>query len=225
MTISVAFVDGHPVMLDGLVCLCSSKTNLKVVGQGGTAFDALQIAEDLRPDVIVFDLDMPGDPVATVELLGRRHPSVRIVAFTAAPKVDAAVQVLKFGAAGYVLKGGRTSELFEAISAAGAGETFITPSFASKVIMAIRADDVSRKAGIDARLSYRETQIVQHLMRGSRNREIAISLNISEKTVKHYMSLLMQKLAVRNRVEVVLAAQKLNMLSDQSFDGASKRLN
>ncbi|MCB5204353.1 response regulator transcription factor [Neorhizobium sp. T786] len=225
MAISVAFVDDHPILLDGLVSLCSNKSDLNVVGQGSSAFDILRIAEDLRPDVMVVDLSMPGDPVASIETLTQKHPAVRVVVFTAAPSIETAVQMLKFGVSGYVLKGGQASELFEAIRAASAGETFITPCFASKVIMAVRKDDVSNKAGMDARLSYRELQIVRLLMRGSRNREIATSLNISEKTVKHYMSLLMQKLAVRNRVEVVLAAQKMNMLADRFSDAGSKRLN
>ena len=205
MKVSLAFFDDHPILLEGLVGIYSGKEEFAVVAQGGTALDALRIAEDLKPNVIVTD--------------------IRIVVFTAASSIDMAVQALKIGVSGYVLKGSQASELYQAIKAASAGETFITPCFASKVIMALKSDEARKAAGVDARLSYREVQIVRHLMRGSTNKEIASGLSISEKTVKHYMSVLMQKLAVRNRLEVVLAAQKLTLLPERADDGGRQQLN
>ena len=89
------------------------------------------------------------------------------------------------------------------------GETFITPSFATKVIVALRDASLRKLAARAIKLSIREDQIVKLLLRGRTNKEIANQLNISEKTVKHYMTLLMQKLNVRNRLEVIIAAQKL----------------
>ena len=96
------------------------------------------------------------------------------------------------------------------------GETFISQSFASKVIMALRNESMRRIAAQAIKLSIREEQVVKLLLRGRTNKEIATGLGITEKTVKHYMTVLMQKLQVRNRLEVVIAAQKL------ASDGSQK---
>ena len=115
---------------------------------------------------------------------------------------------LDAGASGYVLKGSSTTELVNAISSVQCGETYITQNFASRVITGLRDASLRRRAAEAVMLSIREQQIVRLLMSGKTNKEIAIAIKISEKTVKHYMTALMQKLQVRNRLEVVIAAQK-----------------
>ena len=110
---------------------------------------------------------------------------------------------------GYVLKGSSAQELIQAIEAVRHGETYITQSFASQVIAALRNASLRRVAAEAVRFSIREDQIVRLLLRGKTNKEIAIALKISEKTVKNYMTILMQKLNARNRLEVVIAAQAL----------------
>lgn len=214
MSVSVAFVDDHPVLLDGLVSLYSSKENLTIVGKGYNAVDAIKISEELRPDVIVVDLSMPGDSMAAIEVITRTMPKTKVVIFTATSSIETAIKALNCGVSGYVLKGSTASDLYEAIIAAHNEETYVTPGFATKVIMSMKAAEMRQKAMQTKRLSVREEQIVYHLMRGLTNREIAQSLDISEKTVKHYMTILMQKLDVRNRVEAVLAAQKINTPRD-----------
>jgi DNA-binding NarL/FixJ family response regulator len=136
-------------------------------------------------------------------------PSTKVVAFTAATGVDPAIRALDSGASGYVLKGSSSRELIEAITAADSGETYITQHFASRVITALRDTSLRRRAAEAVKLSIREQQIVRLLLQGKTNKEIARTILVSEKTVKHYMTLLMQKLQVRNRLEVVIAAQKL----------------
>ncbi|WP_246737925.1 MULTISPECIES: response regulator [Rhizobium] len=210
LVISVAFVDDHPILLEGLVSLYSNRADLSIVGRGENAVDALQLVDELCPDVIVLDLSMPGDPLAVIEIIAQRYQRTRIIVFTASSSIETAIQVLGLGVSGYVLKGSTASDLHEAIKTVHAGNTFMTPGFATKVIMSMKTDSLRRKAQTSARLSAREEQIIAYLMRGSTNREIAASLDISEKTVKHYMTVLMQKLDARNRLEVVLAAQKLD---------------
>ena len=138
----------------------------------------------------------------------RLSPSTKIVAFTASTGVDSAIRALDAGASGYVLKGSNTAELIQAISSVQIGETYITQNFASRVIAGLRDASLRRKAAEAVMLSIREQQIVRLLMNGKTNKEIAIAIKISEKTVKHYMTALMQKLQVRNRLEVVIAAQR-----------------
>ncbi|MGO4353516.1 response regulator [Rhizobium sp. RAF36] len=209
MSISVAFVDDHPILLDGLVNLYSAKEDLRVTARGQNAIDALKIVEEHRPDVLVTDLSMPGDTLAALELIQKNYEGTKVVVFTATANIDTAIQVLNLGVCGYVLKGSTARDLYEAIKTVHDGSTFITPGFATKVILSMKTAEVRRKAQMQKRLSAREEQIVNYLLQGKTNREIASMLDISEKTVKHYMTILMQKLDARNRVEVVLAAQKL----------------
>ena len=136
-------------------------------------------------------------------------PDTKIVAFTAATGVDSAIRALDAGANGYVLKGSSAQELIQAIESVRHGETYITQSFASQVIAALRNASLRRVAAEAVRFSIREDQIVRLLLRGKTNKEIAVALKISEKTVKNYMTILMQKLHARNRLEVVIAAQAL----------------
>lgn len=226
MSISVAFVDDHPILLEGLVSLYSGKSDLEIVAKGENAVDALKIVEEFSPEVLVLDLSMPGDAIAAIELVAQKYKDTRIIVFTANSSIETAIQVLNYGVSGYVLKGSSASDLHEAIRTVYDGETFITAGFATKVIMAMKTAEIRRRSQAQRRLSLREEQIVRHLMRGSTNREIAVCLDISEKTVKHYMTVLMQKLDVRNRVEVVLAAQRLDVLPDGSTErGGSRRIN
>ena len=136
-------------------------------------------------------------------------PKTSVIAFTSLPGVEPAVRALDAGAKGYTLKSNSADELCLAISAIGGGDTYITPAFATKVIMALRNSSL-RKRAVDAiRLSVREEKIIKMLLQGRTNKEIGIQLAISEKTVKNHMTILMQKMHARNRVEVLIAAQKL----------------
>jgi len=206
---SVAFVDDHPVLLEGLVANFSARADYAVVGIGSCAGDALTVATRQRPGVMVIDLNMPGDPFEVIAKITQFSPATKVLAFTASAGVDYAVRALEAGVSGYVLKGSSADELSDAIRKVLTGETFITPSFATKVIVALRDASLRKLAARAIKLSIREDQIVKLLLRGRTNKEIANQLNISEKTVKHYMTLLMQKLNVRNRLEVIIAAQKL----------------
>jgi two-component system, NarL family, nitrate/nitrite response regulator NarL len=207
--ISVAFVDDHPVLLEGLVANFSARADYSVVGTGVCAGDALVVASRERPDIIVIDLNMPGDSFEAISKIPQFSPQTKVLAFTASAGIDYAVRALEAGVSGYVLKGSTANELCEAIQKVLTGETFITPSFATKVIVALRDASLRKIAARAIKLSLREDQIVKLLLRGRTNKEIANQLNISEKTVKHYMTLLMQKMNVRNRLEVIIAAQKL----------------
>jgi DNA-binding NarL/FixJ family response regulator len=208
--VSVAVIDDHPLMIEAISSLLSRANGFALVGVGATANDIVDLCRRTQPHVAVVDLHMPGDVYGAIESAIRISPSTKIVAFTAANGVDSAIRALDAGASGYVLKGSSTKELLHAITSVHSGETYITQSFASRVISGLRDASLRRKAAAAVILSIREQQIVRLLMNGRTNKEIAISIKISEKTVKHYMTALMQKLQVRNRVEVVIAAQKFS---------------
>ena len=208
--VTIAFVDDHPLMIEAIHSLLCRTTGFEVVGSGTTAYDVVELCERNRPHVAVVDLSIPGDVYSAIENAIKISPETKIVAFTAASGVDSAIRALDAGASGYVLKGSNTAELIQAIWSVQSGETYITQSFASRVIAGLRDASLRRKAAQAVILSIRERQIIRLLMNGKTNKEIAVAIKISEKTVKHYMTALMQKLQVRNRLEVVIAAQKFN---------------
>ncbi|WP_114948154.1 LuxR C-terminal-related transcriptional regulator [Microvirga calopogonii] len=207
--VSVALVDGHPVTIEGLAYVLAAQGTFKVVARGGCARDALAIAEKHRPDLMILDLAISGNAIAAISDIVARYPGIGIVAFTAAPGVEYAVKAMDAGARGYVSKSCIADELVSAARAVVAGSTYISQNFADEVITALRNASVRKIAMQSLRLSAREDQIVQFLLGGKTNKEIASQLGITERTVKHYMTLLMQKLNARNRVEVVIAAQNL----------------
>ncbi|SFJ15333.1 MULTISPECIES: response regulator transcription factor [unclassified Phyllobacterium] len=220
--ISVALVDDHPLMLAGVVNLFETNSEFSVVAKGASADDALQISRQLRPDVMVLDLYMPGNVFEVISEIGANPGGTKVVAFTAMTGSDYAVRALHAGAKGYVLKGSSADELIEGVRAAHSGETYITPAFAIKVIEALRIASLRKRAAGPIKLSIREEQIVSLLLRGRTNREIAIGLGIGEKTVKNYMTILMQKLHARNRLEVLIAAQKLEVASRDERESVSR---
>jgi DNA-binding NarL/FixJ family response regulator len=209
-SVSIALIDDHPLMIEAISSLLKRNQGFEVVGIGETAYDIVELCKRTQPQVAVVDLSMPGDVYAAIASAIKISPPTKIVAFTAATGVDSAIRALDSGVSGYVLKGSSTMELIQAILSVQSGETYITQNFASRVIAALRDASLRRKAAEAVILSIRERQIVNLLLNGKTNKEIAIAIKISEKTVKHYMTALMQKLQVRNRVEVVIAAQKFS---------------
>ncbi len=206
--ITVAVIDNQPLIVDGLSRLFEDRAGHLLVATGRSLADAVDIARQHNPDILILEPAMEGRGYDCISQIAA-FPKTSVIAFTSLPGVEPAVRALDAGARGYALKTGSTDELFLAISAIYGGETFITPVFASKVIMALRNSSLRRKAAEVIKLSVREEKIGKMLLQGRTNREIGSELAISEKTVKHYMTILMQKLHVRNRLEVLVAAQKL----------------
>lgn len=207
--VSLALVDDHPLMIEGIISLLSREHDVEVLSTGSSASDIIDISTRFQPDVIIVDLKMAGDVYAAIRASIALSPTTKIVAFTAETGVDTAIRALDAGATGYVLKGSFARELIQAVESVQHGETYITQNFASQVIAALRNAALRRVAAKDIQFSVREDQIVRLLLRGSTNKEIAYSLQISEKTVRNYMTILMHKLNARNRLEVVIAAQAL----------------
>jgi DNA-binding NarL/FixJ family response regulator len=205
---TLALVDDHPVLLRGLGDILNEEGNFSVIASGGSSKDATEIAMRDRPDVLIMDLNMPGNAFEAISLIVERAPETKVIAFTAATGTDVAVKALEAGASGYLVKGSTTTEVKGAIAAVLRGETYISQEVAFKVISALRT---STTRGNKVRLSKREEQVLRLLMSGKTNREIAASIGIGEKTVKHYMTILMQKLQAKNRIEAVIAAQSLDL--------------
>jgi two-component system nitrate/nitrite response regulator NarL len=204
--IKVAFADDHRVLIEGLAAIYSAKDDLEVIGTGHDADHALRIVEEQRPDVIVMDLSMPGDSFAAIDDIMRRFPLTKIVVFSASTAIAPAVELIESGIAGHVLKGGSSAELHEAIRIAHRGDSYVTSGFATKLIVSMKTAEIRRKnQPVATRLHVREEQIVSCLLKGVTNQEIGDALNLSEKTVKHYMTSMLAKMSAKNRVQLVVA--------------------
>jgi DNA-binding NarL/FixJ family response regulator len=213
--VSVALVDDHPLMIEAVTSVLSKTARFHVVASGTTAKDVLDIGTLIRPDVMLVDLGMVGDVYSAISTVTSISSVTKFIVFTAASRVDFAIRALDSGASGYVLKGSSSDELIGAITSVLSGEVYIAGSFAAQVITALRSESIRRKVAEAVKLSIREEQIIRLLLKGKTNREIADAINLGEKTVRHYMTILMQKLQVRNRLEVVIAAKKLE--ADRKF--------
>ncbi|HBX53800.1 response regulator [Pseudomonas sp. UBA2684] len=203
--IRIGIVDDHPLLRQGVAATLKKVADFDVVEQGGSADEARDIAARCLPDVLLMDVNMPGDTFAAVRAISKSQPSVKIMMLTVSESEDDAYAALEGGAQGYVLKGVSGPDLVQAIRNVAKGETFITPAFASRLLSHFRKHE-SEKRGVD--LTHREEQIIREVAKGLTNREVAAKLSLSEKTVKYYMTNVMQKLHARNRVEAVTAVQR-----------------
>lgn len=205
-SVRIALVDDHPVVVEGAKMVFLAEPGFEVVATGGTASDAARIATTLEPDVMLMDLSMPGEVFNAITQIAQTT-TTRVVVFTAYSSLDSALRALDAGALGFVLKGASFDEVLKAVQFAMNGELYIAQQYASQVMLALRSRG---RPDPDAtiRLNTREKQIVNQLLHARTNREIAATLHLSEKTVKRYMTVLMQKLHARNRVEVAIHAQR-----------------
>ncbi|MEE1656238.1 response regulator transcription factor [Microvirga sp. CF3062] len=204
--IRVGVVDDHPLYRDGVVFALESEMDMEVVAQGETASDAYQIAIDHAPDVLLLDMNMPGSGINAVAKIALKCPSTKTLMLTVVDDEDEVRSVLRKGARGYLLKGTSSSELANAVRVVSRGQSYISPSFAAQLIMLRGAEDSDPKeaTGRFPELSEREEQILLLIHRGLSNRLIGDEVGLTEKTVKGYVTNIMEKLHVRNRVEAAM---------------------
>lgn len=207
---TISIVDNHPLLLEGMAALIRRKPGLTLSAMGSTAEHIRSIAANHHPDAMILDLNTPGDVFRAILDVLAGSAATKILVFTDSTDTELAVELLDAGVSGYVLKTSSAEELSTAIDTIRRGEVFISPSFAARIIGALQHKPDNKRPTPAPSFSARENQIVRLLSSGKRNREIASALSLSEKTVKGYMTLLMQKLHARNRLEAVIAVQGLS---------------
>lgn len=207
--IRVAVVDDHPIYRLGLVQTLRQDSSIEVVAEGATSADAVRIALEQVPDVMLLDVQMPGGGVEAAKAISTAGGATRIVMLTVSEQDRDVMGALEAGALGYVLKGVSGPDLLRTVRAISRGETYIMPGLAARLLRQFQRKPQQRAVSLnDPGLSAREEQILNHVAHGLTNKEIANKLDLSEKTVKHYMTNVMQKLQVRNRVEAVLVVKQ-----------------
>jgi DNA-binding NarL/FixJ family response regulator len=208
-SISIVVIDDHPLLREGVISTLGAMDDFEVIGQGENYDDALSIAHQTMPDIILLDISMPGGGVGAARDIHAALPSIRLVMLTASENEKDVMSALQAGASAYILKGRGGKELVDLVRRVWSGETFITPSLASSILLDSYNREPSPESSLLDKLNERESSILKALERGLTNRQIAGELFLSEKTIKHYMTNILQKLQVKNRVEAALMSQKI----------------
>ncbi len=221
--IRILLADDHPIVREGLRAVLETQPDFEVVAEAANGDEVLRLARELRPDIVLLDLEMPVmDGVEAIRRLSGRNefgttPATRVIVFTAFDNDERIIHAVQAGANGYLLKGAPREEIFKAIRVTMEGGSLLQPVVASKLLRHVGQQRVSHAPqGNSAQaappyepLTERELEVLDLLAQGMPNKEIAAQLVISERTAKFHVSSIMGKLGATNRTEAVsLAAQK-----------------
>ena len=203
--IQILIVDDHPILRDGLVAILGTQPDFAVAAEAASGEEALRLFQQLNPDVILLDLEMPGmDGVQVIRRLREIQREVRVVVFTAFDTDERILSAVQAGAKGYLLKGAPRSELFSAIRIVYKGGSLLQPVVASRLMNQLATPQSA--AHTVEELTPREHEVLRLLAQGLQNKEIAAALFITERTVKFHISSILAKLNAGNRTEAVTIA-------------------
>jgi DNA-binding NarL/FixJ family response regulator len=205
--VRVLLVDDHEVVKLGLTTLLNDQPSIQVVGEASTAAEAVRAVERLKPNVVLMDVRIPGEGgIEATRQITARFPETKVLMLTSYADDDLILRAIRAGASGYVLKQVGNAELLRAIAAVARGDAVLDPSTTARVLARVREQD--RKAEEDAfrDLSDRELDVLAHVARGKTNAEIGKILHLSEKTARNYVSSVLEKLRLSNRIELATYA-------------------
>jgi DNA-binding NarL/FixJ family response regulator len=216
MSIRVLLADDHVLMRHGLRLIIDSQEDMKVVGEAGDGFEALELAKELQPDVILMDIAMPRcDGLKATRLIKRRLPEVEIIVLTVHEEAEGLFEALQSGVRGFLLKKARAEELIAALRGVLKGEAHLSPLMAGKLV-----DEFVRLTKVlysplpvpEGLLTPREQEVLQRIVEGASNEQIAASLTISVNTVKNHVSSILVKLRVQDRHQAAEQASRLGLI-------------
>jgi DNA-binding NarL/FixJ family response regulator len=207
--IRVLLVDDHPIVREGVTAVLEREHDIDVVGAAATLDDGIRLAAKLKPDIVLLDLRLPdadaADGVASFSAEGRG-----IVVFTAHDSDEEVFRAIRGGARGYLLKGSPAAEIAAAIRQVHAGESYLSPRIAAKLVKS-----TTQPRGRTGLLSPRERGVLRLVAAGLSNRQIAETLSISERTVKFHVTAIFNKLGAENRAQAVALAAARGLLPTQ----------
>jgi two-component system, NarL family, nitrate/nitrite response regulator NarL len=207
--IRLVLADDHPIYREGVARILAG-AGIDVVAQAQDGEAAADLSERHAPDLVLLDISMPkGGGLGALRRIMQMQSPPRVAMLTASEDEAQVMQALKLGAAGYVLKGVGASELVDVVRDLAAGRSYVSPGLAGRLLVAMRGNPAGAAPPDPlADLSRREEDILNFVAQGLSNKEVGARLDIQEKTVKHYMTSILQKLHVRNRVEAAMLARK-----------------
>lgn len=211
MPIRIVLADDHPIVREGLASVLETQPDFDVVGQAGDGAETVRLVGELRPDVVLLDLEMPDvDGVQALRRLRAADPDTKALIFTAFDTDERIIGAVQAGARGYLLKGAPREELFGAIRVVAGGGTTLQPALAARLM-----EHVANGERGEESLTEREHEVLQLMARGLQNKEIAGRLVISERTVKFHVSAILAKLGAGNRTEAVRMALERGLVQIQ----------
>jgi NarL family two-component system response regulator LiaR len=216
-SIRVLIVDDHKVVRSGLAAFLTVFDDMQLVGEAANGKDAVHLCGQLRPDVVLMDLMMPGmDGAAATHAIRQQYPRIQVIALTSFREAELVQAVLQAGAIGYLLKNVGADELAEAVRAAYSGRPTLAPEVTEALMRAI-----TRPPAPGHDLTVREWEVLELMVKGLSNTDIAADLIVSRSTVKFYVSSILAKLHVTSRVEAVALAVERHLVMRPGQDLAT----
>ncbi|MEQ1698380.1 MAG: response regulator transcription factor [Hyphomicrobiaceae bacterium] len=209
----VAIIDDHPMIRRGVAMTFDDEADFDVVAQGGSAQEAIDIVREYKPDLVVLDVSIPGGGLEAASALMKDNPKTALLMLSVSEDLGTVKAALRAGARAFVSKGTGGTELVRAARQVLAGERYVSSELAARLLSIDElANGAAARSEVDfgrlSTLSTREQQILELLGEGLSNNDIAGRLELTENTIKHYITSLLQKLGVRNRTEAALLTQK-----------------
>jgi DNA-binding NarL/FixJ family response regulator len=206
--IRILVADDHPMLREGLVAVLSTQPDFDIIGEAADGAEVVRLAEALRPDVILLDLEMPDvDGVAALEGLRDAVSEARAIVFTAYDTDERILRSLRAGARGYLLKGASRQEIFDAVRTVYAGGSLLEPGVTTRLLDHVREGGEQTEP-----LTPRELEVLALISEGLHNSEIAGRLFVTERTVKFHVSSILAKLGADNRTEAVALAARRGLI-------------
>ncbi len=210
--IRILLIDDHRIVREGLASMLSTQPDMQVVGEAGTGVEAIDQAKNLRPDIMLLDLEMPDlDGVSVLEHVRTGLPDARVIILTAYGTDERILDAVRAGAKGYLLKGAGLDEVLHAVRVAAAGGSLLEPKVAERLLDSM--ERMLRSGKVPATLNDRERDILTRIARGLSNKAIGDELHLAERTIKFHATIIFQKLGVSNRAEAVARALRERLIN------------
>jgi DNA-binding NarL/FixJ family response regulator len=211
-SLRVLVADDHPFFRDGLRSLLTSSPDTELVGEASTGEEAISLATELQPDVVLMDIQMPGiSGIEATRKIVQECPRVRILVVTMFEDDGTVFRAMRAGARGYLLKGANYAEMLRAIKAVGNGEAIFSPGIATRLTNFFADIRPASSPQVFPELSDREREVLDLIAQGHKNSEIAKRLYLSPKTVRNHVSNILSKLQVVDRTQAIIRARQAGL--------------
>ncbi|MGD0751949.1 MAG: response regulator transcription factor [Anaerolineales bacterium] len=209
--IRIVVADDHLIIRQGLRLIMETQEGFEMVGEAADGEEAVNLCDELKPDVVLMDLRMPGmDGLTAIEILRTKQPEIAVVILTTFNEDDLMMRGLRMGAKGYLLKDTDRETLFNTIRAASRGETLLRPEIMKRVLA--QGNETGAVTSSPADLTERELEVLRGVAQGERSKEIAMRLGITERTVKAHLASIYNRLGVDSRAAAIAVAAQRGIL-------------